>query len=94
MARTTVGFILPGDAELAMSAAGTPYVGDDPDGFIGRDEIVRYIEDYAGFFDPPVIAGVAVIRLRRDRKGRYRWIAGTPTSTYPGRRVGRSRTVA
>jgi putative flavoprotein involved in K+ transport len=36
-----------------------------------RDEIVRYIEEYAKFLDPPVIEGVAATRLRRDRKGRY-----------------------
>ena len=48
-----------------------PYTGDDPDGFMVRDEIARYIEDYAETFNPPVIEGVAATRLRRDRKGRY-----------------------
>ncbi|MGH3830871.1 MAG: MSMEG_0569 family flavin-dependent oxidoreductase [Pseudonocardiaceae bacterium] len=47
------------------------YPGDDPDGFMARAEIVRYIEEYAKFFNPPVIEGVAATRLRRDRKGRY-----------------------
>jgi putative flavoprotein involved in K+ transport len=50
---------------------GFPYAGDDPDGFMVRDEIVRYIEEYAKYFDPPLVEGVAVTRLRRDRKGRY-----------------------
>ncbi len=50
---------------------GYPYAGDDPDGFMARDGIVRYIEAYARSFDPPVIEGVAATRLRRDRKGRY-----------------------
>ncbi len=48
-----------------------PYAGHDPDGFIARDEIVRYIEDYAESFNPPVVEGVAATRLRRDRRGRY-----------------------
>ena len=48
-----------------------PYAGDDPDGFMVRDEIVRYLEEYAESFDPPVVEGVAATRLRRDRKGRY-----------------------
>jgi putative flavoprotein involved in K+ transport len=50
---------------------GFPYTGDDPDGFMPRDEIVRYIEGYAKSFDPPIIEGIAATRLRRDRKGRY-----------------------
>ncbi|HZS23261.1 MAG TPA: MSMEG_0569 family flavin-dependent oxidoreductase, partial [Pseudonocardiaceae bacterium] len=48
-----------------------PYPGDDPDGFMVREEIVHYIEAYAQFFNPPIIEGVAATRLRRDRKGRY-----------------------
>ena len=50
---------------------GYPYAGDDPDGFLVRDEIVRYIDEYARSFGPPVVEGVAAARLRRDRKGRY-----------------------
>jgi putative flavoprotein involved in K+ transport len=50
---------------------GFPYAGDDPDGFMVRDEIVSYIEAYSKFFSPPVVEGVAATRLRRDRKGRY-----------------------
>lgn len=50
---------------------GFPYAGDDPDGFMARDEIARYIEDYAKSFNPPVIETVAATRLRRDRRGRY-----------------------
>jgi putative flavoprotein involved in K+ transport len=50
---------------------GFPYAGDDPDGFMVRDEIVSYLEEYAKSFNPPVIEGVAATRLRRDRKDRY-----------------------
>jgi putative flavoprotein involved in K+ transport len=51
--------------------SGFPYFGDDPDGFMVRHEVVRYIEEYAKSFDPPVVEGVAATQLRRDRKGRY-----------------------
>ena len=39
---------------------GYPYAGDDPDGFLVRDEIVRYIDEYARSFGPPVVEGVAL----------------------------------
>ena len=50
---------------------GFPYAGADPDGFMARDEIVRYLEEYAKSFSPPVVDGVSATRLRRDQKGRY-----------------------
>ncbi len=50
---------------------GFPYAGDDPDGFMARDKIVDYLDAYARFVNPPLIEGVAAVRLRRDRKGRY-----------------------
>jgi putative flavoprotein involved in K+ transport len=40
-----------------------PYRGDDPDGFMGRDQIVDYVESFAASFDPPVHEGVAVHRV-------------------------------
>ncbi|WP_102933245.1 MSMEG_0569 family flavin-dependent oxidoreductase [Streptomyces malaysiensis] len=48
---------------------GFPYQGDDPDGFMVRDEIVRYLEDYVAFFRPPLVEGVTVTRLRRAASG-------------------------
>lgn len=48
-----------------------PYRGDDPDGFMVRDEIVAYLEDYAASFDPPLHEGVAVTRLRRRGDGPF-----------------------
>jgi putative flavoprotein involved in K+ transport len=51
---------------------GFPYRGDDPDGFMRKDEIVRYIEDYVAFFKPPLHEGVAVERLgRADGAGAF-----------------------
>lgn len=50
---------------------GFPYAGDDPDGFMLREEIAGYLDVYAKSFTPPVIEGVEATRLRRDRKGKY-----------------------
>ena len=42
---------------------GFPYRGNDPYGFMPKDEIVRYIEDYVAFFEPPLHEGVEVRRV-------------------------------
>ncbi|WP_405988295.1 MSMEG_0569 family flavin-dependent oxidoreductase [Streptomyces sp. NBC_00986] len=48
---------------------GYPYQGDDPDGFMVRDDIVRYLEGYVAHFHPPLVEGVTVTRLRRSPSG-------------------------
>ncbi len=48
---------------------GHPYAGPDPHGFMGRDEIVRYLADYAAAFGPPLTEGVDVRRLSRRADG-------------------------
>jgi putative flavoprotein involved in K+ transport len=50
---------------------GFPYRGGDPDGFMSGAEVVRYLEEYAASFDPPVAEGVAVTRLAGDPGGRF-----------------------
>lgn len=50
---------------------GFPYAGPDPNGFMQKDEIVAYIEDYARSFNPPLCEGVSVQRLRRDGSGTF-----------------------
>ena len=50
---------------------GFPYAGDDPYGFMVKDDIVRYIEAYAASFDPPVREGVEVRRLGLGRSGTF-----------------------
>jgi putative flavoprotein involved in K+ transport len=42
---------------------GYAYGGDDPNGFMLRDQVVDYIENYAKSFDPPIQEGVAVLRV-------------------------------
>jgi putative flavoprotein involved in K+ transport len=38
----------------SVQLPGFPYDGDDPDGFMPRDDIVAYLERYAASFDAPV----------------------------------------
>jgi len=50
---------------------GHPYDGDDPDGFMTRDEVVAYLEGFVKSFDPPVHEGVSVTQLTARRGGGY-----------------------
>ncbi|MFO7251230.1 MAG: MSMEG_0569 family flavin-dependent oxidoreductase [Actinomycetes bacterium] len=61
---------------------GFPYRGPDPDGFMNRAEIIRYIEEYAAFVRPPLAEGVRVTRLRRAVSGAFELAttAGTLTA--------------
>jgi putative flavoprotein involved in K+ transport len=45
---------------------GGPYDGDEPDGYMARDEIVAYLDRYAAGFGAPVREGVDVTGLTRD----------------------------
>lgn len=47
---------------------GRPYAGDDPDGFMVRDEIAGYLAAYAQSFHAPVRTGVEVSRLGRSKE--------------------------
>ncbi|WP_255211155.1 MSMEG_0569 family flavin-dependent oxidoreductase, partial [Methylogaea oryzae] len=47
-----------------------PYQGDDPKGFMLKDEIVEYIEAFARKVDAPIKQGVAVTRVRRGKQDR------------------------
>lgn len=55
-----------------MSLPGLAYDGDQPEGFVRRDEIVRYLERYAATFAAPVEQGVDVVALDRAPSGRLR----------------------
>ncbi len=50
---------------------GYPYPGNDPHGFMVKDEIVRYVERYAEIIGAPVREGVAVTRVLRTPSGRF-----------------------
>jgi len=45
---------------------GYPYAGNDPHGFMQRDEIVQYITAYAASFDPPLQEGVEVLKVLKN----------------------------
>lgn len=48
---------------------GYVYAGNDPHGFMQKDEIVEYIKNYARSFAPPIQEGVEVLSVRKnDRK--------------------------
>lgn len=51
---------------------GWHYDGDDPHGFMNRDEIVAYFERYARSFDAPVRSGIDVRHLEAADEGGYR----------------------
>jgi putative flavoprotein involved in K+ transport len=53
----------------SVKLPGQPYDGDTPDGFMARDEVVRYLERYAGGFRAPVHEGVEVTSLRPLERG-------------------------
>ena len=52
-----------------MSLPGFPYAGDDPEGFVPRDEVVGYLERYASSFGAPVREGVGVDSLEPGSNG-------------------------
>ena len=44
---------------------GFPYQGNDPDGFLLRDEVVAYLEQYVALFRPPLRLGVRVTAVEQ-----------------------------
>jgi putative flavoprotein involved in K+ transport len=50
---------------------GFAYPGDEPHGFMVRDQIVGYLQQYASSFDPPVHEGVEVTGVRADESGGF-----------------------
>lgn len=50
---------------------GFAYSGDDPHGFMVKDEIVAYVENYARHFNAPVAEGVRVEKLSRSVDSKF-----------------------
>src|ERR1700692_1781948 len=46
---------------------GYSYSGNDPYGFMVKDEIVEFLEGYASSFNPPVIEGVEVLEVSKNK---------------------------
>src|SRR5438445_9838461 len=59
---------------------GFPYAGPDGDGFMLRDEIVSYLENYADSFDVPLVEGGRATKLTQDGDG-FRLPTGHGTVT-------------
>lgn len=52
-----------------LQLPGHPYQGDDPEGFLARDEVVAYLEEYVSKFDPPLRFGVEVTTVEKNEAG-------------------------
>jgi putative flavoprotein involved in K+ transport len=65
---------------------GFGYRGDQPDGFMWKQEVVAFFEDYAKSFSPPVREGVTVDELRRSPNGDG-WEIRTTSGTIRARNV-------
>lgn len=50
---------------------GFPYNGDDPQGFMQKEDIVQYIEAYVKSFNPPIKEGVEVSSVRKSSSADY-----------------------
>src|SRR6185436_15701562 len=48
---------------------GWSYLGPDPDGYMTRNEVTRYLEDYSRSFSAPVHIGAAVEAVERGNSG-------------------------
>ncbi len=45
-----------------------PYAGDDPHGFMVKDQIIDYVNGFTASFDPPLYEGVEVTRVGPARR--------------------------
>ena len=50
---------------------GHPYRGDDPHGFMKRDQIVAYLDSFVEALDPPLLEGVEVTRVAPRARGGF-----------------------
>lgn len=64
-----------------LKMPGYPYQGNDPEGFLTRDEVVQYMEAYVEMFDPPLRFGVEVTAVEKDGKG-DRYLVRTTEGDY------------
>jgi putative flavoprotein involved in K+ transport len=54
----------------SLRLPGFTYAGADPDGFMGKDEVVTHLEAYAHSFGTPIREGVRVTGVAHDPAGR------------------------
>ena len=63
-----LGCVPPRDPNWLASLPGQPYDGEDPDGYMPRDEIVGRVAGYAEHLRAPVLTGTAVERLTPEER--------------------------
>ncbi len=68
----------------SVNLPGGAYDGDDPDGYLARDQIVSFFERYARSFDAPVREGVEVTALQPRDAG---FLLRTPDGEISARSV-------
>ncbi len=69
----------------SVQLPGFPYDGDDPDGFMPRDDIVSYLERYAAHFGAPVQDNTSIIGIRDGGGGEI--IVETQNGDYSARNL-------
>ncbi|MGW7274595.1 flavin-containing monooxygenase [Streptomyces sp. NPDC054864] len=69
---------------FTIQLPGMPYDGDDPDGFMPREEVVRYLSRYASTIDPPARLATHIDRLAATDEG---LVAYTGETTIQARNV-------
>lgn len=53
----------------AVNLPGYAYQGDEPEGFLTRDEVLRHLEEYVALFNPPLRLGVEALALAATEDG-------------------------
>jgi putative flavoprotein involved in K+ transport len=64
-----------------LQLPGYAYQGDDPDGFLNRDEMVRYMEGFAATFQPDIRFGSQVTSIEKAPDG-GKFLVCTKDHTY------------
>ena len=63
-----------------------PYQGDDPDGFLLRDEMVKYVEQFAAIFNPDIRFDSEVTSVEKAAAS-GKFLVHTPRKTYEAENV-------
>ena len=65
-----------------MRLPGFPYRGDDPDGFMHRNQIVRHFEQYAASFGAPIAYGKQVVAVDPGPKDKRYMVSTADGTSY------------
>lgn len=63
------------------------YEGNHPDGFLKKKEVIQYLEDFAGEFDPPVRTGVEVTSVEPANTPPFRFRLKTTQGAFDASQV-------